>query len=519
MKKHILLFIILIVLFPSIVLAEGKEDLKVSTYIENLNDSSLKRDNTSDNNLRYTGSDPNNYVYLGSYNKEYYVPMIKGDMLAFLNRLNSSYESPDYSEDECVQTLNYYTEQYAHNYPNISGECRKKDNSDYYYIYFELPFNSFVNSASQDMYSSMETCNSLKNYLWLDNYITCEKKSGYVHELWRIVGVFNNVDNGDGTSSKKVKLVRYESINSFYPGFTTGDATPYMNNLENYLNNTYINGKTYMYTDIDLPNYIKDQGVVTFNEYLLDYVDKAKWTIYSLPSTWDKTISLNDLYELDKNSSYSYTNYIGLVSETDILYSGYDGDQYSTQYDNYSINSYIVYPSQKNETFYLTSGLISYDDYNRTNLCSKNRCFADGLNGSNVKPEIYLKEDIYVVDGDGSLDSPYILASDIINESVSISEQEDYLLEQLEEHPEISYQIEDPEIVKIVDGKIIPLKVGKTTITYQIGATVYVYEIEVTEADLVPDNPATGREFNYCLVVLFVFVAYLFIRIRNKKYI
>jgi len=73
--------------------------------------------------------------------------------------------------------------------------------------------------------------------------------------------------------------------------------------------------------------------------------------------------------------------------------------------------------------------------------------------------------------------------------------------------------IEDSSIVKIVNGKIIPLKVGTTTITAHINNTYYVLGVTVTEDML---NPET-KDILISLVVILFIITGGFILLQYKK--
>ncbi len=83
------------------------------------------------------------------------------------------------------------------------------------------------------------------------------------------------------------------------------------------------------------------------------------------------------------------------------------------------------------------------------------------------------------------------------------------------------WKIEDPTIVKVVDGKIVPLKVGTTKLIATIDNNNYVLEIEVT-SDMLPSpkaeqNPDTGAFTSYILFTILIMAALIFINQKNKR--
>ena len=81
------------------------------------------------------------------------------------------------------------------------------------------------------------------------------------------------------------------------------------------------------------------------------------------------------------------------------------------------------------------------------------------------------------------------------------------------------WRIEDPSVLKVVDGKIVPLKVGVTRLVATIDNNNYVLEIEVTE-DMLPKeevNPKTGAFASYIIFVVLVMIAIIIINQKNKR--
>ncbi len=83
------------------------------------------------------------------------------------------------------------------------------------------------------------------------------------------------------------------------------------------------------------------------------------------------------------------------------------------------------------------------------------------------------------------------------------------------------WRIEDPSILKVVDGKIVPLKVGVTRLVATIDNNNYVLEIEVTEDMLSGKakevNPETGAFVSSILIILLIAIGIIFINQKNKR--
>ena len=67
-------------------------------------------------------------------------------------------------------------------------------------------------------------------------------------ELWRIIGVFNNIDNGSGTKETRIKIIRNESIGSYHWEYETSNWN--ISEIEKELNDTYVNTITSLYQEM-----------------------------------------------------------------------------------------------------------------------------------------------------------------------------------------------------------------------------------------------------------------------------
>ena len=64
------------------------------------------------------------------------------------------------------------------------------------------------------------------------------------NELWRIIGVFNNIDNGSGTKETRIKLIRDESYNTGIAWNTDNVNDWTTGSLQQELNGTYLESIT-----------------------------------------------------------------------------------------------------------------------------------------------------------------------------------------------------------------------------------------------------------------------------------
>lgn len=240
-------------------------------------------------------------------------------------------------------------------------------------------------------------------------------------ELWRIIGVMNNVKDSNGITSSRIKIIRDESIGK-YSWDSSGS----------YGNNDWSQAKL-MKTLNEGPYWNKKSGICyngnNNQETDCDFskiglTDEAKSMIGNI--TWN----LGGRSNSSALTSTFYTNerettvYSGRPTE----WNGYVGLMYPSDY------GYAVGGSVRSSCL---SGKLS--DYNNNN-CYKNDwlylynttqwtlspysgtemgvfyVYMSGLvsNGNafysvDVRPVVYLNTDIEVISGDGTIDNPYII--------------------------------------------------------------------------------------------------------------
>ena len=166
----------------------------------------LAYDGTVDNNLRYIDADPNNYVGFGVYPE------------GTLKRKWEEIGMPVNSVEEC----------------NNMAEMFVCDN------YTDLGF------------SSIEECNTNLPLMLEEYYNVSDKeelKSVYcVQEdvsnqpiLWRIIGAFNNIDDGTGTKETRLKIIKDEPYSTGMAWDTDNINDWITASLQEELNTTYLN--------------------------------------------------------------------------------------------------------------------------------------------------------------------------------------------------------------------------------------------------------------------------------------
>lgn len=278
-------------------------------------------------------------------------------------------------------------------------------------------------------------------------------------EIWRIIGVFD-VDDGTGNFEKRVKIVRNGTLAEQMPwsesdinDWTKSTLKTYLN--EDYYNNInvtanrglkesaremiddavfYLGGTDYNYASIGNPEemYKWERGSRVFDRttFCQETGD------YRCQSNYCNSDNTEHQHICNYNrSSLNWTGKVGLLYPSDISSAhakGVNDTCYNNSYDCYHIENYndeyYYYYNYYPEINWLQNAMlinpVTNDpirffggDY-RAIYSSYVNVFCEygpGCNQrrGNVYPTVYLKSDIYTIDGDGTLESPYqIISSD-----------------------------------------------------------------------------------------------------------
>ena len=243
------------------------------------------------------------------------------------------------------------------------------------------------------------------NYIWFNN------------EYWRIIGVFDSASHG--VSGKNlVKIIRADVLDGLvWDKSNTNDWTA--SSLKSLLNGAYYNaqdgtnsGYCYGYNTIATANcdYTK-KGIQSGYRSM---IAKVTWHLGGYSST---SATSSAFYGYERGTTVysgrptSTTGYIGLMYPSDYGYSVLSSScARTTSLDYYSSGTcagqswlygkgyewtLTPYSSSSNSVFFLYSDGFLYDsnaDY-----------------GSGSRPVLYLDASVYKIDGDGSLNNPYIV--------------------------------------------------------------------------------------------------------------
>ena len=242
-------------------------------------------------------------------------------------------------------------------------------------------------------------------------YFNCDdynNPSSNTCELWRIIGVFN--ENSHGISGEKlVKLIRSESL-----GNVVWDSAGANNwstaSLRATLNEDYLNGSnSYASTGIKndttrnmIENVTWKLGGMYDRENTAGnfYVSERGTSIYNgNPSEWTGKIAL--VYPSDygfATSGGTYTNRTSCLNKT--LGTWYETSECAS-------NNWIFTNEYQWTLTHKNSG--NYEVFVICNNSGHVHYFAANDTRNTVRPTIYLRSDIGISKGDGSIGSPYIL--------------------------------------------------------------------------------------------------------------
>ena len=102
-------------------------------------------------------------------------------------------------------------------------------------------------------------------------------------ELWRIIGVFNNIDNGSGTKETRLKIIRDEPIGNYswdYDGTGSFDNDWTTSTLMNLLNNgAYYNRTTGSYYNGSTTAISVDFSTIGLTSDAKSMIGNAKWNL------------------------------------------------------------------------------------------------------------------------------------------------------------------------------------------------------------------------------------------------
>ena len=221
-----------------------------------------------------------------------------------------------------------------------------------------------------------------------NNYVT------FNNELWRIIGVFKDIDDGTGKKETRLKIARSESIGNYVWDSNNVNEWPTAT-LNTYLNGTYFPSLT-----LDAQNMIGDAlwnlggSSTSLGLYADDYYAFERGTtVYSGRSTtWTGKIAL--MYPSD----YMYA---GDLSKCSLDGYNWNDDQINCRgtswLRNTSAMQWTITPSASNSSSVFGVGRTGYVNSNLVRSPDTSR------------PVLFLKSNVQITGGDGSQNNPFTL--------------------------------------------------------------------------------------------------------------
>ncbi len=281
---------------------------------------------------------------------------------------------------------------------------------------------SLADSSSELVYD--ETSDNNLRYIGADpnNYVK------FNNELWRIIGVFNNIDNGTGTKETRLKIIRDESIRTY--SWDNKGANGENDWSDSALQQVLNSGAYYNRTSGECPNGFNGATIpCDFSSNGL--TEEAKMMIgnavWNLGGTTSYTTALaSDWYGYERGTTVftgrttKWIGQIGLMYPSDYGYATSGG---STGRDTCLATKLYYWATSSYSDCYNNDWLYKSGTYQWTLtprsdnsssvflVNSNGRVGYDTAYGSRaVSPALYLSSNVKISRGDGSEKSPFQLS-------------------------------------------------------------------------------------------------------------
>ena len=300
-------------------------------------------------------------------------------------------------------------------------------------VYFETKkpsLNETVTTAMSNNPSMFATDDPGKNVRYIganpSNYVyfNCSdynNPTADTCELWRIIGVFNNVTKSDGTKENLVKIIRDESIGRY--SWNNKDVNDWSTaTLQHYLNSgtyytTTLKNDTTRNAIEEVVWNLGGTGAYDTSTASIFYTAERGTTVYSgRPTTWTGKIGL--MY----SSDYGYATSGGTTKDRAACLAKELLNWKASDFSDCKGNDYLYNSSLYQWTLSPQSAAADIVFYVR----------ADGfvIDGSAnytraVRPALFLKSNIQVDKGTGAKSDPYQLLYDPLYDHIHHMELED----------------------------------------------------------------------------------------------
>ena len=232
-------------------------------------------------------------------------------------------------------------------------------------------------------------------------------------ELWRVIGVFSVTTQSNGTQNL-VKLIRNETLDGLaWHGSNTNDWSAAT--LQSQLNNGYYNA-----TDTTCNFYQSNTKTCYFSETGLNSTARnmIESVVWNLGGTSSTSATAATFYSAERGTTvYSgrpttWTGKVGLMYPSDYGYAVLASScARTTNLGSYNTTACAGNNWLKTGSYQWTMTPSSSNSYTVFLVDSLGRLSSSNANfGIGVRPSIYLKSNIAVMGGDGSINAPYELS-------------------------------------------------------------------------------------------------------------
>ena len=294
----------------------------------------------------------------------------------------SNYSAGNMSRTKCTM---YFEE----------GELSSAMNATDYIINLATTVDELVHDETTDNNLRYIGANP-NNYVFFNN------------ELWRIIGVFNNIDNGSGTKETRLKIIRDESYSTGI-AWNTGIINDWSRaSVQQELNTTYLNSITSPYKEM-IGNAVWNLGgtasYTSSGNGLAShwYSYERGTTVYTgRPTTWMGQIGL--MYPSDYGFATSGGS--GMNRTSCLTKELYNWD--SSSHSDCRNNDWL-YDSSKSQW---TLTPISSDSNGVFCVGSRGLVYSDNVTYTDnaVSPVLYLSSNVKISGGNGSESNPFTLS-------------------------------------------------------------------------------------------------------------
>ena len=349
------------------------------------------------------------------------------------NSSGDDYDNATYTLTLTIETVQY--NQYANVWDNVNISSNSKP-----IIVFGLNVNerdkNYEDGNKHQMFvfnhPVTEQTPSLTDYRYIGNdpynyvFFNCDSLNNQqtsTCEIWRILGVFN-VDNGEGKFEQRIKIVRgYTLPNSM--SWDTKDS----DRCNGCGKNDWIESEMNDFLNNDYFNRTGNAETFGLKETARSMVDEVKYYLGGIKYQYNQDITSDELYLWERGTTVyngrptEWTGKIALMYPSDefLVYgkgiNDYCYNQTNKCHTGYAPLGWVFKSNKVNQTEgYKSIWFLSSNAYDSSDVIdagpniNRGTAYSYSLNTGYVRPSLYLKPEVQIIDGDGSSGNPYKLS-------------------------------------------------------------------------------------------------------------